>query len=369
MEAGDQIAAVGGRSLPDAIARRHGGALDAAIARHGGTRADWLDLSTGINPAPPPLPALDTSLFQRLPEASLEAAAITAARRFYGAPEPADIVASPGSQALISALPHLVAPTTVAILEPTYSEHRAAFEQAGHRVVGLSTPGEIPDAATIVVVVNPNNPDGRVFDMRDLLALAARLSSKGGLLVVDEAFADVEPRQSLAGATGRPGLLVHRSFGKFFGLAGLRLGFALTDDALAETLRRRLGAWATSGPALAVGAAFLGDAALCDALRETIRGQSKLLGGVLSRAGLPLVGATALFSTIRHRHAGSVFEALCRRRILTRPFAYDETWLRLGNVRDPAQAERLEAALRGALAEVAALPPAPGPRLPGTRRP
>ncbi len=339
-------------------ARNHGGALDAAIERFGGARADWLDLSTGINPSPPPLPPLDPQLFQRLPEAALEAKALDAARRFYGAPETAEIIAAPGSQALISALPHLLPHAFVAIVEPTYGGHRAAFAGAGHRIVGVCGLGDIPDAATIAVVVNPNNPDGRVFLRSDLLALADKLAAGGGLLVVDEAFDDVDPSQSLAGATGRPGLLVHRSFGKVFGLAGLRLGFALTDEALGRSLRERLGAWAVSGPALAIGAAWLEDDDLCADVRASIAAQARLRDRCLDRASLSPVGATALFATVAHPQASDLFEALGQRQILTRPFAYALTWLRFGNPRDTAEAVRLDDALGEALAEIEKRDPA-----------
>ncbi|NDV88285.1 threonine-phosphate decarboxylase [Aurantimonas aggregata] len=335
-------------------ALRHGGALDAAIASFGGRRAEWLDLSTGINPAPPPLPPLSPALWQRLPEAELEAGAIAAARVCYGAPPQAGIVAAPGTQALIAALPSVLPRSRVAILEPTYSGHRTAFETAGHAVAGITALGDIAADATIVVVVNPNNPDGRAHEPADLLALADRLAARGGLLVVDEAFADADPARSVAGATGRPGLLVYRSFGKFFGLAGLRLGFALTTPTLADALRGKLGAWAVSGPALAVGADWLGDAKLCADVRAAIDRQHGLLAVTLAAAGLTPIGGTRLFQTIRHPDAAALFAALCRRQILTRPFAYRTDWLRIGNVVDTAEARRLGAALDEALGEIAA---------------
>ncbi|MBB4002523.1 threonine-phosphate decarboxylase CobD [Aurantimonas endophytica] len=335
-------------------ALRHGGALDAAIANFGGRREDWLDLSTGINPAPPPMPALSPTLWQRLPEAELETRAIAAARFGYGAPPEAGIVAAPGTQALIAALPSLLPRNHVAILEPTYSGHRLAFETAGYEVIAVAALAAVPADATIVVVVNPNNPDGRVHEPADLLALAERLAARGGLLVVDEAFADADGGRSVAFATGRPGLLVYRSFGKFFGLAGLRLGFALTTPGLADALRGRLGAWAVSGPALAVGAAWLGDAKLCANVRARIAGQHALLAETLAGAGLTPVGGTHLFLTIHHPDAAALFAALCRRHILTRPFAYRGDWLRIGNVADAVEARRLGVALSEALGEIAA---------------
>jgi len=341
---------------PDPKALQHGGALDAAIARHGGARADWLDLSTGINPSPPPLPKLDPTLWQRLPEGGLEHDALAAARRCYGAPKTAGIVAAPGTQALIAALPRLFASTDVAILAPTYSEHALTFAAAGHRVSRFERLEAVSGAARIVVVVNPNNPDGRIFEPAELLALADRLAAQDGLLVVDEAFADVDASRSLASRTGRDGLLVYRSFGKFFGLAGLRLGFALTTPTLAAQLAERLGTWAVSGPALAIGAALLGNDALVAETRAGILRQQRRLRTTLAAVGLPLVGGTGLFATVAHPGAHELFAALCRRHILTRPFQTPADWLRFGNPADGAEAARLETALRAALAEIDGAP-------------
>ncbi|MEC5379764.1 threonine-phosphate decarboxylase CobD [Aurantimonas sp. C2-6-R+9] len=338
---------------PDATTLRHGGALDAAIARHGGRREDWLDLSTGINPVAAELPDFPPEAFSRLPESSLERAALDAARRAYGAPADAGIVAAPGSQALISLLPFLLPPTEVAIVEPTYAEHRGAFAAAGHEVAGIDRSDDIiADTVTVAVVVNPNNPDGRVFSRAELFELHERMAARGGLLVVDEAFMDATPDMSLASEAGRPGLLIHRSFGKFFGLAGLRLGFALTTPDLAGRLSERLGSWAVSGPALVCAEALLGDGHAIRATRQRIRRQAEMLFEAVLNRRTPLVGRTALFATIRHERAGALFEALCRRRILTRPFAERPDWLRIGNPAGPDDAARLRAALTEALDEI-----------------
>ncbi|RFC63053.1 threonine-phosphate decarboxylase [Fulvimarina endophytica] len=336
---------------------RHGGALDAAIARYGGRREDWLDLSTGINPRPAPLPDLSMEAWTRLPERGMEERLREAARRAYGAGKEAGIVAAPGSQAIISNLPFLFAPTSVAVLDPSYREHSAAFAAAGHDVRSFHGLADIPTDARIVVVVNPNNPDGRRFAPRELLALRERLASRGGLLIVDEAFADAEPDLSLASQAGCEGLLVHRSFGKFYGLAGLRLGFALTTRTLAARLAERLGPWAVSGPALSIGASFLEDAPLGARLRASVIDQGERRDGVFARLNIPILGRTALFATIRHGQAGRLHDALCRRLILTRPFDYAPDWLRIGNPPGRGEAERLEEALAEALAELSG--PAP----------
>jgi len=357
-------------------ALHHGGALDAAIARYGGARADWLDLSTGINPAPPPLPPLDPALWTRLPERALEERARGALRRFTGAGAGAGIALAPGTQSLIALLPHLLPPGPAAVLFPSYEEHGRALAQAGHHVTRFADLGDIPPEARLVTLVSPNNPDGRRFDPASVLALADRLAGQGGLLVLDEAFADAEPGAglasaagrpgllvldeafadaepgaSLASAAGRPGLLVLRSFGKFFGLAGLRFGAALGEPALTRRIEARFGPWAVSGPALAIAAAQMEDEAGVAALREGIARRAALTRQALAAAGLAPVGGTALFSLLSVPDAAKLFEGLARRHILTRPFAYRPDWLRLGTVRDEGEAERLKQALRAALAE------------------
>ena len=325
-------------------ALKHGGALDAAMARWGGRRADWLDLSTGINPHPLPLPPLPPGAWTRLPEAADAAALGDAARAFFGAA--GSIVAAPGTQALIGLWPHLFTPRRAAILSPTYEEHRRALVLAGHEATECAGLGDIPADASLVVVVNPNNPDGRRFERRMLLALAERLVACDGLLVVDEAFADADPTDSLAGDTAGPlPILVLKSFGKYFGYAGLRLGFALCGDALAERIAARLGPWAVSGPALAVGAAALSAERATGAVRDRLEGQAQRTRKTLFAAGLAIAGGTAMFTLIRDERAGAIFERLAARHILTRPFAYEPTWLRFGNIGNDAEADRLAEAL------------------------
>ncbi|KTQ86309.1 cobalamin biosynthesis protein CobC [Aureimonas ureilytica] len=333
-------------------ALHHGGALDAAVARYGGARADWLDLSTGINPVPPPLPEIDPVLWARLPERALEERARSALRRFTGASEGVGIALAPGTQALIALLPHLLPPGPAAVLFPSYEEHGRALAQAGHAVTRFADLSDIPAGARLVTLVSPNNPDGRRFPPAAVLALADRLAAQGGLLVLDEAFADAEPGASLAADAGRPGLLILRSFGKFFGLAGLRFGAALGEPALTARIEARFGPWAVSGPALSIAAALMKDEAGAAALREGIGQRAEWTRQALTAAGLAPVGGTALFSLLSVPDATKLFEGLARRHILTRPFTYRHDWLRLGTVRDEREAERLTRALRAALADV-----------------
>lgn len=323
----------------------HGGGLDRAIARFGGDFADWLDLSTGINPEVFPLPSLDARIWNRLPDDGLMASTLAAARQYYGVDDDAPIVAAPGTQALIQILPDLVAPGVVAILGPTYQEHSASFAASGWSVVECDGVDTIPQHAKLVVIVNPNNPDGRIVPPTHLLALARTLHARGGFLIVDEAFADAHDGVSVAALAKSEQLIVLKSFGKFFGLAGLRLGFALCNDALALRLARRLGPWAVSGPALAVaGSAFMANEAL-DAFRRRIDERRAALSAVLARVGLEEVGGSALFALAQHANAHALYDALAAKHILVRRFDYAPTWLRLGLAPDDEGLNRLERAL------------------------
>ena len=324
----------------------HGGALDRAVARFGGKPADWLDLSTGINPEHFPLPVFEAALWNRLPDERLLHEALRLARAYYRLDVDAPLVAAPGTQALIQLIPTLLPPSTVAILGPTYQEHAASFSTAGWQVVECMVLEDIPDHVQAVVVVNPNNPDGRVVGTQDLLQLAERLQTKGGFLIVDEAFADTRQDVSIAAeACGMP-IVVLKSFGKFFGLAGLRLGFAISNAAIVQQIARCLGPWAVSSPALAVAAHAFGKPEQLCAFRARIDLRRLRLSGVLQRSRLDEIGGTALFSLVEHRDAQALHTALCERHILVRKFAYAPQWLRIGLALDDAALERLEEALR-----------------------
>lgn len=318
----------------------HGGGVDAAAARYGVPRERWLDLSTGINPYPYPLPGLDPQLWQRLPDEALMANLRRAAARHYRVDDETLVVPAPGSQALIRWLPRLLPPSAVAVVGPTYNEHAAAWAAAGHHVEEV---GELPDPAArprVVIVVNPNNPDGRVFPPERPLA-----ETRHRLVVVDEAFADTAPEISVAPWVGRPNLLVLRSLGKFFGLAGVRLGFALAAGKIASELRAALGPWPVSGPAAAVGAAALADEPWITATRTTLRGSAARLDAVLARHRLEVTGGTTLFRLAVHPRAGDLHEHLARAGILTRAFAAEPQRLRLGLPAGDEAFARLEAAL------------------------
>ena len=297
--------------------RDHGGGLDAAIVKFGGERIGWIDLSTGINPHPYPVTELPPDAWNALPDSGAEAALLSAARRLWRVPAGADLIAAPGASALIAQIPGLAAADAVAIPGPTYNEHAAAFSAQGWQVVDSG-------AATARVVVHPNNPNGRLWTADTLPAGTA------GLTVIDESFCDVCPERSLIGAAARPGTLVLKSFGKFWGLAGLRLGFAAGDPALVARLRERLGPWAVSGPSLAIGARALGDPDWARATRARLAEDSARLDALMLRAGAHCLGGTTLFRLYEVDSAADWQERIARHRIWSRIFPYNPRWLRLG---------------------------------------
>lgn len=318
----------------------HGGDLATARALFPEAPQPWVDLSTGINPIPYPLPALPLSLWTRLPGADDEAALIAAAREAYRVPARADIVAAPGTQILIELLPRLAPVGPVAILGPTYAEHGHAWRKAGYAVSETAAPAE---AAATMIVVNPNNPDGRVLSPAELASLAAHCAANGGLLVVDEAFADFTPEDSVVPDLP-DGTIVLRSFGKTYGLAGLRLGFAIGAPESMARLKAALGPWSVAGPALHVGAMALSDAGwLAEAGAERARDAARL-DALLASHGR-IIGGTTLFRLLETPRAAALFARLGRHGIYVRRFQNAPDRLRFGLPGAEAEWQRLRAAL------------------------
>ena len=323
----------------------HGGDLDEARRLFPDAPEPWIDLSTGINPIPYPMPPLPACLFERLPAPAdhrdLEAATAEA----YGAADPVMVVGAPGTQILISLLPALRPRSRVAILGPTYAEHGHAWRGAGHEVSEIGSLDETDEAQT-VVLVNPNNPDGRTLQREVLLEQAERLQRRGGWLVVDEAFADFDSDETLV-----PGLpenaIVLRSFGKTYGLAGVRLGFAVAATGFAETLRKALGPWSVSGPALEVGRRALRDRAWRKAAQEARAEDARRLDALLSPLADRATGGTILYRLMSSGRAPDLFSHLGHHGIWVRRFQTDPRLLRFGLPGSAESWRRLELALAG----------------------
>ncbi len=259
--------------------RLHGGDLGHARRTFGEPEGGWIDLSTGVNPRPWPAPPLSPEALTRLPSEEALAGLAGAAAQAFGTRRALPL---PGAQAAILHLPFCVPPGDVAVVSPTYGEHAPAWEAAGHQVRLVAE----PEPAGVLVVTNPNNPDGRCWQPRALLAVDC------GLLVVDESFIDPTPGLSLA---GHGHVAVLRSFGKFYGLPGLRLGFVLGPDELLDRLQARLGPWPVSGPALEIGAlAYRDEAWAAEARIRLVRAAARLDEALAAR-GFALLGGTPLF--------------------------------------------------------------------------
>ncbi|MEB3042661.1 threonine-phosphate decarboxylase [Rhizobium mulingense] len=345
----------------------HGGGITAAAAAFGGRPQDWLDLSTGINPCPLALPEIPTRAWHRLPDSYLVDEARRAAQDYYDSGEMLPLPV-PGTQSVIQLLPRLlrqgrqlgvtddrvavtdnriaVTDDKVAVVSPTYGEYARAFASAGFAVDPVDDIAAIGGQYRLAVIVNPNNPDGRIWPAEALAALHDRMKSANGLLVVDEAFGDTDPVLSLAArAQGLSNLIIFRSFGKFFGLAGLRLGFVIARDDILARFEDWLGPWAVSGPALSLAASLLGSDVA--AIRRCLDERSAALQAALSAAGLRIRGGTALFTLVADSRASDIYTHLCRHHILVRKFDYAPDWLRFGLTADAAADRRLGAALQG----------------------
>lgn len=323
----------------------HGGRLDDAVKRFGGSREKWIDLSTGINPQSYPVPEISKKAWQLLPDEDAWQLAAQAARTAYSAHPEVGISLASGTQMHIQNLPYLFKPQAVAIVGFTYQEHGICWQRAGHDVFVTDGLESAEATARIVIVVNPNNPDGRILDRQELVSLSRRLGAKGGLLVVDESFGDVSPRSSVADKAGRDGLIVMRSLGKFFGLAGVRFGTALGAENLTRRLEERLGPWAVSGPALAVATAALSNTKWQTSALKKVTAERERLEEVLLRNGHEVVGGTGLFVLSRHGNATELWEHLANAKILTRAFPGKPEWLRFGLPPTKGALNRLDKAL------------------------
>ena len=319
----------------------HGGNLHDAARRFDIPRADWLDLSTGINPRGYPAPAPAPDAWQRLPEADPQLA--LAAAQFYGAPLMLPVA---GTQAAIQALPRLRAPSRVVVAAPSYAEHAHHWALHGHRLRQVAYDGleEAIDSCDVMVVCNPNNPTGARVAPARLLDWRARLAARGGWLIVDEAFIDTTPAQSVAAWSDRPGLIVLRSLGKFFGLAGVRVGMVAAEQALLDALHELLGPWTVSGPAQHIAIAALGDVRWQADTRAALALGGARLHRLLGAHGVE-AGGTDLFRWWPHATPAPFWQHMAQRGIWVRRFAHAARGIRLGLPPDESGWQRLALAL------------------------
>ncbi|HEY1735502.1 MAG TPA: threonine-phosphate decarboxylase CobD [Methylovirgula sp.] len=330
----------------DALPLYHGGDLAAARRLFPGAPEPWIDLSTGVNPEPYPFSPLAPEVFTRLPEPETRENLEALAAQRYDAPSGAAIVAAPGTQAIIQLLPRLSAAKRVGILGFTYAEYAEVFRAEGmlsetvHDLDGLR-------AFDVAIVVNPNNPDGRFVPPDDLASLAHHLARKGGLLVVDEAFVDLlPPDASVVPVLPQAGALVLRSFGKTYGLPGVRLGFAVTNKNLGVRVRRLLGPWPISGPAIAIGQAALQDEAWVRSLPQRLAPRAAKVEAAMTLCGARKIGGTPLFQLFEYEKAQRLLAAFGEEGVLLRRFPERPHWLRAGLVAPAFEERLLETATR-----------------------
>ncbi len=319
----------------------HGGNLREAARIHGRPLDQWIDLSTGINPHCYPAPATTAHAWHRLPET--DPALVAAACAYYGAPAMLPVA---GTQAAIQALPRLRAPCRVVVAAPSYAEHAHHWGQHGHqlRQAPYSELNDAVEDCEVLVVCNPNNPTGARIAPEKLLAWRARLAARGGWLVVDEAFGDTEDAASLGAHADQAGLIVLRSVGKFFGLAGLRLGFVAAQPALLRALAAMLGPWTVSGPAQQVALAALCDTHWQQAMRARLKSEGERLRQLLASHGVAGSGC-ALFQWWPETRAEEFHRHMAARGIWVRLFGQAARGIRLGLPPNEPAWRQLEQAL------------------------
>ena len=305
---------------------KHGGNLQHATKSFNRPRSDWLDLSTGINPVAYPIPAVAPDAWHRLPENN--PALIVAAKIYYNAP---NLLPVAGTQAAIQAMPRLRAKSRVVVASPAYAEHAYRWAEAGHIVqeVPFNALESHVTSCDVMVICNPNNPTGQVISNETLLRWADLLALRNGWLVVDEAFIDVTPDLSLARRSNHAALIVLRSIGKFFGLAGLRLGFVCANEKLLAQLAEDIGPWSVSGPTQEIGHAALLDLPWQQAMRSQLLNASARLQALLAHYDIVATG-TALFQWWPEPEAHAFWHHMALGGIWVRLFNQQQDSIRLG---------------------------------------
>lgn len=346
----------------------HGGRLHQAAEQFDIPLDQWIDLSTGINPHSYPLPEVPESVWQKLPDDGDNL--ISVAAGYYGS---SHLLAVAGSQVAIEQLPIIRKACRVGILSPAYAEYAYQWKRQGHEVEAL-TADEIETRLPhldVVVVIRPNNPTTELLSSSRLHRWLRVLQQHNGWLIVDEAFIDAMPRdKAMSMITQEPlrGLIVLRSVGKFFGLAGIRLGFVWAEPAVLAGLATTLGTWSVSGVARWAGALALQDADWQSQMRRKLAVEGGRLSQLLKQhvsslfidharelvrpPQLPLdfiCLSTPLFCTVEFSEtcksvAADIYQQLAHQGILIRYFEKYEA-LRFGLPANEIAWQRLESAL------------------------
>lgn len=322
----------------------HGGALDRMRKVFPDAPEPWLDLSTGINPWPYPIEPIAADAFHHLPTDNAITSCREAMARAFGAPA-SRVLPAPGSELLIRLLPTILKPQTIAIAQPTYGDHAQSWHAAGCQIVETPDPLDSINAVDGVVLCNPNNPDGRTWSVDRIENARLTLAERNGWMIVDEAYADLHPDRSVARQDDCRGLIVLRSFGKFYGLAGVRLGALIGPEAVLSAMRARLGVWSVSGPALDLGVRAYRDYGWQDQTRNRLAAARTNLDHVLHAAGLNVTGGTDLYRYLEVEDAHAIWQRLAEHGIYVRRFAWSPRHLRIGLPTTAADVARLDQAV------------------------
>jgi cobalamin biosynthetic protein CobC len=323
---------------------QHGGAIDRMKTAFPQAPTPWIDLSTGINPWPYRGSGLDAEVYDRLPTQAAFTNCRNALSEATNAP-PESICLAPGSELLIRLLPHLLSCRRVAILDPSYGDYSEVWRHTGSDVIATEAPLSLADSVDAVIVCNPNNPNGRVFDAEQLLRARAKLAARGGWLIVDEAYCDLTRSRSLAAHGGAEGLIILRSFGKFYGLPGLRLGAIMAPAHLIKRVSQLFGAWPVSSAALEIGAKAFRDQAWQRDTRAALQAARQALDLVLESNAMRVIGGTDLFRFVQVDDAHAAWQRLAQAGLYVRRFEDMSTRLRIGLPADEIQLARLNEAL------------------------
>ena len=397
--------------------RDHGGGLDIAIKEYGSVRNNWIDLSTGINPNHYSIPKIPNYFWNTLPDSEAQNSMLKTARLFWNVPKNANIIASSGVSQLIAIMPNLLPAGKVEIISPTYNEHAAAFKSNGWKVgsngnvrilvnpnnpngkhhpiteedsnnydliiidesfcdvtpekslihltkqknvivlkglgkfwglaglrlgFAIAAPELIESINKLIgprILVNPNNPNGKHHPITE------EDSNNYDLIIIDESFCDVTPEKSLIHLTKQKNVIVLKGLGKFWGLAGLRLGFAIAAPELIESINKLIGPWAISGPAQFIGKAALSDINWISDTRLKLKVNSERLDQIMISHNIKPIGGTDLFRLFEVKDANRIQIKLAKSFIWTRIFPYSTNWLRLGIPKNDIEFERLSKAL------------------------
>lgn len=327
---------------------RHGGNIDFAKQLFPQVTFPWLDLSTGINPFSYPIPLVNDHLYKHLPIQTHEERLREIAAHYYGCLSKDYVAIAPGTQILITLMPYLLSGKEVCILCPTYSEYLLSWQQAGikvQKVFNLDTFMEFAHKPqSIGIICNPNNPDGRLLSKEQLNIIIRKWGAVGNYLIIDEAYMDFID-QGMASYIADTNLIILRSFGKSYGLAGLRLGFLLAQPKIIQKIQCMLGNWVVSGPALQIASQALQDKQWFIKTKRQLEQQQSRLGQIVRSVSLFTVGKTLLFRLVEYQKAQDLWKYLALRGIWVRSFDYNSMWLRFGLPHEEQGWQRLEQAL------------------------